>query len=355
LDVETGETVEDRFGATREELNDWAMPLQGNLAAVAIEATNGWRWVWRELSARGFDVRLVDPAQAKALRGRIKRAKNDRLDARWLCLLLAKEMLPESWLPPAEIQTLRDQTRLRKALAEDCTRWAQRLHALLTHEGWPCQRARLLTVEGRRWVESLSLSPAARSQVERLLRLIEAVESELRSLETELRRFARADRRCVALQTIYGVGRSSPVICSPNSAKRPASAAPVRRSALPDSIRSSTSRAKQDGVAGSPSTVRPYCGGRWSRPPSTPGALRVPTAACTHRPRRASAASAPCSPSRARSAAAPTTSSTNSRRKPLEPNPGDDRARHQGPTARKRLPRAPTLDRQRTLACPGLE
>jgi hypothetical protein len=56
LDVETGETSERRFGATREELNDWAMPLQGRLAAVAIEATNGWRWVWRELSAGGFDV-----------------------------------------------------------------------------------------------------------------------------------------------------------------------------------------------------------------------------------------------------------------------------------------------------------
>ena len=53
---------------------------------------------------------------------------------------------------------------------------------------------------------SLSLSPAARAQVERLLRLIEAVESELRALDTELRRFARADRRCIVLQTIYGVG-----------------------------------------------------------------------------------------------------------------------------------------------------
>jgi transposase len=55
-------------------------------------------------------------------------------------------------------------------------------------------------------VASLSLSPAARAQVERLLRLIEAVENELHALETELRRFARADRRCLALQTIYGVG-----------------------------------------------------------------------------------------------------------------------------------------------------
>jgi hypothetical protein len=48
LDVETGETSERRFGATREELNDWAMPLQGRLAAVAIEATTAWRWVWHE-------------------------------------------------------------------------------------------------------------------------------------------------------------------------------------------------------------------------------------------------------------------------------------------------------------------
>src|SRR6266705_1032839 len=227
LDVVTGEMSERRFGATREELNDWAMPLQGTLAAVAIEATNGWRWVWRELSARGFDVRLVDPAQAKALRGRIKRAKTDRLDARWLCVLLAKEMLPESWLPPAEIQTLRDQTRLRKALAEDRTRWAQRLHALLTHEGWPCQRARLLTVEGRRWVNALSLSPAARAQVDRLLRLIEAVEDELRSLETELRRFARGDRRCVA--AVAELGHDARPEAGPRSSRFRGRGSRVRR------------------------------------------------------------------------------------------------------------------------------
>jgi len=44
-------------------------------------------------------------------------------------------------------------------------------------------------------VASLSLSPAARAQVERLLRLIEPVENELHALETELRRFARERAR----------------------------------------------------------------------------------------------------------------------------------------------------------------
>jgi hypothetical protein len=105
---------------------------------VAIEATTGWRWVWRELVGLGFEVRLAEPLQARALLGRRRSAKTDRLDARWLAQLLAKEMLPQSWIPPAEIQQLRDRTRLRKALAEDRRRWGQRLHACLLHEGWPC-------------------------------------------------------------------------------------------------------------------------------------------------------------------------------------------------------------------------
>jgi transposase len=163
FDSESGETSERRFEAGREELRDWAMPLQGRVGAVAVEATTGWRWVWRELSALGFEVRLADPSEVKALRGTGRRAKTDRLDARWLVVLLAKQLLPQSWLPPAEIQELRDKTRLRKAIAEDRTRWAQRLQAFLQHEGWPCGRGRLLTAEGRRWVSGLALAPVART------------------------------------------------------------------------------------------------------------------------------------------------------------------------------------------------
>jgi hypothetical protein len=62
LDVETGETAERRFAATREELNNWTMPLQGKLAAVAIEATCGWRWVWREVTGEGDAARVVAAA-----------------------------------------------------------------------------------------------------------------------------------------------------------------------------------------------------------------------------------------------------------------------------------------------------
>lgn len=206
LDSDSGELTDARFPATREALRAWALPLVGRVAAVAIEATSGWRWVWRELSVLGLEVQLAEPAQTRALRGRKRKAKNDRLDARWLALLLQKQMLPRSWIPPEDIQRLRDLTRLRQALRHDRTRWAQRLHAVLAHEGWPCQRRQLPTGNGQRWLAGLQLDPHARALVDAHLTMIETISGQMQTLERERGRLARSDRRLVALQTIYAVG-----------------------------------------------------------------------------------------------------------------------------------------------------
>jgi transposase len=206
LEPTSGELHDARFPATREALREWAMPLRGRVAAVAIEATSGWRWIWRELSALGFEVQLAEPAQTRALRGRKRKAKNDRLDARWLTLLLAKEMLPRSWIPPEDIQRLRDLTRLRQALRHDRTSWAQRLHAVLAHEGWPCSRSQLLSTKGRRWLTGLALDTHVRGLVDAHLAVIDAVSAQMAEVERVLGLLGRSDRRLQALQTIYGVG-----------------------------------------------------------------------------------------------------------------------------------------------------
>jgi transposase len=206
LDASSGEIVEARFSASREALAEWAGEWEGKLVVVAIEATCGWRWVWRELAGRGFDVRLAEPAQTRALRGKKRKAKTDRLDARWLALLLAKEMLPCSWIPPEDIQRLRDLTRLRQALRHDRTRWAQRLHAILHQEGWSCSRGQLLSSKGRRWLDGLALDRHVRALVDAHVAMIDATTQQMAELERELRRLARSDRRLIALQTIYGVG-----------------------------------------------------------------------------------------------------------------------------------------------------
>jgi transposase len=211
LDPASGELGDVRFPATVEALREWAMPLQGRVGVVAIEATSGWRWIWRELVALGFEVQLAEPAQTRALRGKKRKAKNDRLDARWLALLLAKEMLPRSWIPPEDIQRLRDLTRLRQALRHDRTSWAQRLHAVLAHEGWPCSRSELLSSKGRRWLDGLVLDRHVRALADAHLEIIDMLSEQMAEVERELRGLARSDRRLVALQTIYGVG---PIVAS---------------------------------------------------------------------------------------------------------------------------------------------
>src|SRR4051812_31212031 len=94
------------------------MSWQDKPAAVAVEATNGWRWVARAAAAwlRGAAGRS-GPGQRAA--GAAAQAE-DRPARRALAGLAAGLgsccRSVRAWLPPAEIQRLRDQTRLRKAL-----------------------------------------------------------------------------------------------------------------------------------------------------------------------------------------------------------------------------------------------
>ena len=78
------------------------------------------------------------------------------------------------------------------------------MHACLLHEGWPCSRSNLLRPPGLRWAAALQLPAHARLQVDSLLSVMAALEAQLATVDAELRRFARQDERCQALQSIYG-------------------------------------------------------------------------------------------------------------------------------------------------------
>jgi transposase len=52
----------------------------------------------------------------------------------------------------------------------------------------------------------LRLPEHARLQVDSRLAVIAALETQLETIEVELRRFARGDERCQVLQSIYGIG-----------------------------------------------------------------------------------------------------------------------------------------------------
>ena len=90
---------------------------------VAVEACTGWLFVCEALAEAGATAHLAEPAETSAARGKKRRAKTDREDARWLRTLLGEGRLPEAWIPPAHVREWRTRTRLRKTLVDERTSW----------------------------------------------------------------------------------------------------------------------------------------------------------------------------------------------------------------------------------------
>src|SRR5437660_7909624 len=85
LDTVTGELSRSRVApAHRESVRRFLARFEGRELEVALEATTGWRFVVEELQRVGASVHLAEPAETAARRGRKKRAKTDRADARLL-------------------------------------------------------------------------------------------------------------------------------------------------------------------------------------------------------------------------------------------------------------------------------
>jgi transposase len=207
LQIDTGEVKTGRIRpATRENLHSWLSRFEGKEAvAFALEATTGWRFVVEELEKAGVEAHLAEPAETRILRGKKKRAKTDRLDARHLRELLHQGRLPESWIPPSHIQDLRTLVRTRKTLVDERTAFLQRIHAQLFHHGYPQER-NLLARERRAWLEELELPEATRSCVDLRLRMIDHINEELKPIEEAIRSFARNQVGCKALMGHYGIG-----------------------------------------------------------------------------------------------------------------------------------------------------
>jgi transposase len=165
-----------------------------------------------ELQRVGASVHLAEPAETAARRGRKKRAKTDRADARLLRELVMVGRLPESWIAPDHILDLRARVRLRHTLIDERGEWQQRIHAVLYHHGCPHHHGiGLLTGMGRQWLQSLKLPATAREQVTVALQMINAVDAQLAPMDKELRAYARRQPGCKALMGLYGIGHLTAV------------------------------------------------------------------------------------------------------------------------------------------------
>ncbi len=116
------------FGTTTAELlalGDW-LAAHG-VTHVGMESTGVyWKPVYYLLEDR-FTLLVVNAGHLKRVPGR----KTDVSDCMWLAQLVEHGLVRPSFVPPREIRELRDLTRHRKALIQERTRAANRLHKIL--------------------------------------------------------------------------------------------------------------------------------------------------------------------------------------------------------------------------------
>jgi transposase len=112
-----------------------------------------WKPVFYALES-DFTCLLVNAAHIKQVPGR----KTDVRDCVWIAQLLEHGLLRGSFVPPAPIRDVRDLTRYRKALIQDRTRVANRLHKALEEAGVKLATVAsdILGVSGRAMLQALA-------------------------------------------------------------------------------------------------------------------------------------------------------------------------------------------------------
>src|SRR3954467_1509251 len=179
VDTDSGEVMRGRIDATPAAGTRWVKRFAGREIEVAVEACTGWLFVCDALAGAGAVAHLAEPVETRALRGRKRRAKTDREDARGLRELLAEGRLPEAWIPPEHVRQWRSRSRMRHTLIDERTQWLQRIQATLFHHGIGGTPERLRTADGRAFLERLALPEDARERIEIALGMIDAIETQL--------------------------------------------------------------------------------------------------------------------------------------------------------------------------------
>lgn len=121
--------------ARRKEFGTWWKELQrlklwlysSKVTHVAMESTGiYWKPVWNVLRGH-FQLLLANPYYVK----NIPSDKTDPKDAAWIADLLAHGLIRASFVPPPEIEQLRDLTRYRVKLVGEYNRIHNRIHKVL--------------------------------------------------------------------------------------------------------------------------------------------------------------------------------------------------------------------------------
>jgi transposase len=203
--LEPGHEIQhsDRIPTTPAALRAFAKTLRSTDQVVLEASMNTWP-IAELLNAHAGRVVVSNPMRTRAIAS--AKVKTDRIDSAILAQLLAADFIPAVWVPDSATRALRRQVSHRQSLVQQSTRLRNRIHAVLQRNLIEHSFTDLFGKAGRRWLTEVSLPTDERHQVDSALRLLIAVDAEIRLMEEHVAQAVLEDQRVLRLMTIPGVG-----------------------------------------------------------------------------------------------------------------------------------------------------
>ena len=174
------------------------------IEAVAIESTYNWYWLVDALQDEGYEVRLVNTAAVVVYDG--LKYSGDVADARHLAHLLRMDLLPCGYIYPKEPRALRDLARKRAQLVRQRTTQLLSIKNLLARNCGRDTPSATIKQWAPEHIAQLPLLPEQKLAVQANCAVMQALEQQINTVETELLRQLKPCKAFQLLKTMAGVG-----------------------------------------------------------------------------------------------------------------------------------------------------
>src|SRR5215468_2760489 len=175
--------------------------------AVGVECIFTWYWLADLCAKQNIPFVLGHALYMKAIHG--GKAKNDKIDAHKIAVLLRGGMLPQAYVYPAEMRATRDLLRHRMHLARKCGELLAHVHNTNGQYNLPAIGKKIAYKTNRDGVAERFADPAVQKSIEVDLALITYYDALLRDVELTIVNTAKHHdaNTLYLLQTVPGIGK----------------------------------------------------------------------------------------------------------------------------------------------------
>lgn len=171
---------------------------------VVMEACSNWAYFYELLEDKVDDIQLAHPLKTKAIAE--ARIKTDKIDAGILAQLGKADFVYKADIPSRETRDLREVLRHRAFLVRLRTKVKNRVHGYLTKLGIENPFTDLFGKKGLSWLEGLELRAPYRELINQDLKVLAAINGEIKKATEEIEDMAEKDARAELLLPIRGMG-----------------------------------------------------------------------------------------------------------------------------------------------------